>query len=238
MQTDDVAKEFYGKILGILLKSKIPFLIGGGFAVFEYTGFNRPTNDLDIFCKGGDFPKVVAFFKNAGVEVNITDDRWLAKVSENNYYVDLLYSSPNYLINVDDVWFKKGKEINLFGHQVKLMPKEELIWCKAYIWERDRFDGADINHIILMNAKDMDWKRLLARMENGWEILLALLINFRYIYPSERDLIPKWLMSELIARVAFQLQNPSPQDKICRGPLLSRSQYKVDITKLGFQTIT
>lgn len=237
MQSNNPAEGFYSRILNILDKSEVPFVIGGGFAVFEYTGFNRPTNDLDIFVRGGDFPKIVAIIREEGINVSIVDERWLAKAQEAEFYVDILFSSPNYLITVDDVWFKDGIQAELFGHKVKLIPKEELIWCKAYIADRTRFDGADINHIILVTGKDLHWKRLLSRMENNWEVLLSLIINFRFIYPSQRDLIPKWLLKELISRLNFQIENPTPQDKICRGPLLSRTQYKFDLTKLGFETI-
>lgn len=230
---------FYNKILNILKSERIPFVVGGGFAVSYYTDDIRgPTiNDLDIFCKAGDFPKIIAILKEAHINIQIPDDRWLAKATEKDYHVDLLFSSPNYLISVDDSWFKNAPLRKLFGGKVKIIPKEELIWCKAYIQDRYRFDGADINHIILFSGKNLDWKRLLTHMENHWEVLLSLLINFRFIYPSERNLIPAWLMSDLISRLTYQIKDPIPKDRICRGPLLSRTQYKADISKLEFETI-
>ncbi|MBI2330254.1 hypothetical protein HYU94_02605 [Candidatus Daviesbacteria bacterium] len=246
MQNTD-AGDFYNKVISIIIKHKILFVIGGGLAVFKYTDLNRPTNDLDIYCKGGDYPKIITILKTNGVETKILDERWIAQAlppKTNNHNlnsktrVDILFSSPSYLITVDDLWFEYASEIRLFGQTVKLAPREELVWSKAYIQDRNRFDGADINHLILTSDKKLDWKRLLMRMENNWEILLSLLINFRFIYPSKRDLIPKWLLEELISRLNYQLKNPIPRDKICRGPLLSRTQYKDDITKLGFTTIS
>lgn len=212
-------------------------MIGGGFAVYKYTGMNLPTNDLDIYCKAGDYPKIITVLKNADVTVKILDERWLAKALQAEYQVDILFSSPNYIISVDDLWFKNALNTELFGEKVKIIPREELIWCKAYIQERDRFDGADINHLILVSGKDMDWKRLLMRMENNWEMLFSILLQFRFVYPSERNIVPAWLLNELIFRLKYQINNPLPLDKICRGPLLSRVQYKLDITKLGFEVI-
>lgn len=232
------AEGFYNKVLNIIITESIPFVIGGGFALYTYTGLRHPTpNDLDIFCKAGDFPKIVAILRESHIDIEVIDERWLAKAIEADFQVDLLYSSPNYLISVDDSWFKNATQSELFGVKTKVMPAEELIWCKAYVADRNRFDGADINHLILIYGKNLDWKRLLARMENHWEVLLSILINFRFVYPSERGLIPKWLMEDLISRLTYQLKNPTPKDKISRGPLLSRTQYKVDITKLGFETI-
>ena len=34
-------------------------------------------------------------------------------------------------------------------------------------------------------------------MEPHWEVLLTHLLNFRFVYPTERDLVPRWLMEEL-----------------------------------------
>ena len=36
----------------------------------------------------------------------------------------------------------------LLGVPVKHCAPEEMIWMKAYIMERERFDGADIAHIL------------------------------------------------------------------------------------------
>jgi len=38
-----------------------------------------------------------------------------------------------------------------------------MIWSKAFIMERDRYDGADIAHIIRTCGKGLDWSRLLHR---------------------------------------------------------------------------
>lgn len=238
MPNTQSADSFYAKVLNIIIKSNVPFLVGGGFAVDFYTDFKHPTKDLDIFCKAGDYPKILTILHLAGIKVQVLDERWIAKAEEGNYFVDLLFSSPNYLITIDDNWFEHAGVSKLFGLKIKIIPKEELIWCKAYVQDRYRFDGADINHLILNADKHFNWKRLLARMENHWEILLSLIVNFRFVYPSKRDIIPDWLLEELTSRLSYQIKNPTPIEKICRGPLLSRSQYKFDITKSGFETIT
>ncbi|MBI2074940.1 MAG: hypothetical protein HYT83_03845 [Candidatus Levybacteria bacterium] len=214
-------------------------MVGGSFALREYTlDIGRPMHDLDLFCKAGDYPKTLIIFNKEGYKTSIPDERWLAKIEKGNNFIDLIFSSPNYINPVDDSWLSYAKEATLFGIDTKMIAPEELIWCKAYIQERIHFDGADINHLILRKGDKLDWKRLLMRMENHWDLLLSILINFRFVYPSERGLVPKWLMNELISRLKSQLQNPIPKDKICRGPLLSRTQYEVDTTKNGFKVIS
>jgi len=57
---------------------------------------------------------------------------------------------------------------------------------------------------------------------------------FGYIYPSERDKIPNAIMSDLIARLQSEKCTPGAH-RICRGTLLSRKQYLLDIRERGFR---
>lgn len=232
------AEHFYKKVLEILTKSEFPFLIGGTFAVRQYTGIERSTKDMDIFCKYGDYPRILRLMSEHGYKTLVHDSRWIAKIYQDKNYADIIFATASGLWAVDDSWFLHNPTTEVLGVRVKLISPEDMIWCRAYIQARDRYDGADIHHMILRKGKDLDWKRLLNRIEIHWELLLAHLINFSFVYPSERDIIPKWLMKELLNRAQDQLDLPKPKDKTCRGPLLSHDQYEIDTEKWGFKTIT
>jgi hypothetical protein len=53
-----------------------------------------------------------------------------------------------------------------------------LIWQKAYVMERERFDGADIVHLLASCAPGIDWKRLMERFGPDWRVLMSHLILF------------------------------------------------------------
>ena len=74
-------------------------------------------------------------------------------------------------------------------------------------------------------------------MESFWEVLLIHLLNFRFIYPTERHLVPRWLMDELMDRLRAHLVMPPPQVKICRGRLFSPRDYVTDISEWGFADV-
>jgi predicted nucleotidyltransferase len=228
---------FYKKVLQQLIKMKIPFMVGGTFAVRKYTGINRETKDVDVFCKPGDYPRILSAFKKNGFKIELLDEQWLAKIYDvrKAVYADVIFGSISGYMPVDETWLKNAKKTSLFGLKVRLIPPEELIWSKAFRQEREKYDGADVNHLILKRGKTLDWKRLLQRMEQYWEVLFSHLLNFRFVYPSERNVIPKWLMKELLNRLTHQLLLPSPGDKICRGTLLSKKQYNIDIKEWKFQ---
>ncbi len=232
------AEIFYQNALQTLSKSHIPFMVGGTYSLKKYTGIARPTKDLDIFCKAGDYPKIIKIFQEQGFKTTLHDSRWIAKVYKDKHYVDLIYGTPSGMWQVGDSWFQKASWAIILGVRVRVIPPEEMILARIYVQSRDRYDGADINHIILKQGEKLDWKRILNYMESHWELLFSQVMNFRFVYPSERGAIPKWLIQELVQRVEQQLNLPIPKDKTSRGPLISHDQYQVDINKWGFHTIT
>ena len=234
---DKAAERFYHDVLELLIKAKIPFLIGGTYAVSAYTGINRPTKDLDMYTKPGDYPKVLDLCSSVKYIVEITDTRWLAKIAKGEFFIDVLFGTANETCRVDESWFKNPPKIELFGLPVKLVPVEELIWIKSFMQDRRRSEGPDVNHLMLKRGTSLNWKHLLMRMDPFWELLFSHILEFRFIYPSEREIVPKWVMENLLERVGHELALPLPKEKICRGTLLSRVDYEVDVKDWGFKTV-
>lgn len=231
------AEAFYAAALGELIETDIPFLVAGTFAVSAYTGISRTTKDFDIFCKAGDWPRLLALFKERGDEVSVEDERWLGKVNRGTIFIDIIFGSSNGTMPVSDLWFEHSVESNVLGHPVRLVGPTELVWSKCFIQNRNRYDGADVAHLILRAHDRIDWKRLLQHMEVHWEVLLIHLLNFRWIYPSEREKVPAWLMEELLDRLAYQRRLPPPQARICRGRMFSASDYEIDVREWGYADI-
>ena len=234
---DPDAEVFYTQAIRELLDAGIGFLLAGTYAVSAYTGISRQTKDLDIFCKAGDYPRILARFQELGYATEIEDDRWLGKVFKGEHFFDVIFASSNGTMPVGDEWFENARQMEMFGSPVRIVGPTELIWSKCFIQLRHRYDGADIAHVILKAHDQIDWKRLLAHMEVHWEVLLVQLLNFRWIYPTERDKVPAWLLDELLERLSKQRELPSPQMKVCRGRMYSRIDYEIDVKEWGFADV-
>ena len=228
------AEAFYAECLRLLSESGIPFLLGGSFAVSAYTGSPPPEKDLDVFCKAGDYPRILAHFRGLGYDTEVEDERWIAKIKRDGLFVDVIFNSTIAIVPVTEQWFENAVTVDVSGRAVPVLSPTELIWSKVFVQDRCRYDGADVVHVILTQCENIDWRRLLSHMEQYWEAMLAHLINFRFVYPTERHRIPRWLMDELIDRLQQSLELPIPRMKICRGRLFSRNDYYLDISQWGF----
>jgi hypothetical protein len=233
-------KSFYHFTIELLNKHHIQYLVGGAYAYMEYTGIFRDTKDIDIFCRHGEYEKILMLFSERNYKYEITDARWIAKVFNNEAedYVDIIFNNPNNICPVDDTWFDHAKVGNLFDLPVLFMAPEEMIWSKIFVQDRERYDGSDINHLILKQTHNLDWQRLNNRMKPHWQLLFSQIIIFQYVYPSERDAVPKWLVEELSQKALDQYKFTPSSDKVCRGPYLDNQQYEVDIKEWGYRAIT
>lgn len=95
---------FYAQSLELLCESGLPFLVGGTFAVSAHTGLVRPVKDLDVFCKPGDYPRILALFRSHSYETEIEDERWIAKVRQDEFFIDVIFNSTTAIAPVTDQW--------------------------------------------------------------------------------------------------------------------------------------
>lgn len=234
------AEEFYDKLLTVMIDKKLPFMIGGTFAFNQYTGLDRPTGDIDIKIPIEDYPKILKTLADAGYKTELADIEfnWLAKVTDpEGFYTDIIYAERNGLHKVERDWLTAAHEGTVLGHNVLLEPIEEMLRSKSYVQNRHRNDEGDVIHLILRQGKTINWEMLIQKMDPHWELLMAHIILFLFIYPSERDAIPKWVIAELMDRLVDLFSSNPPKEKITRGLLLS-SDFQVGVSQWGFKPIT
>jgi Nucleotidyl transferase of unknown function (DUF2204) len=229
------SRAFYREAMEVLARAGVPFLVGGTFAFIHQSGIDRSTKDLDIFVRPVDLQRLLEACAEAGYEADLVYTHWLAKIRSKEAFVDVIFNSGNGLARVDDDWFAHSRVREVLGLEVRIAPAEETIWSKSFVMERERFDGADIAHILLTYGDKLDWNRLLQRFGPHWRVLLAHLVLFGFIFPSARSKVPAWVMKQLLEQVSAGLAEPDADDPVCYGTLLSWSQYLGDVLGGNFR---
>jgi hypothetical protein len=226
---------FYRRVMSQLDEAGVPYLVGGAYALFHFTSIARNTKDFDVFMRREDIERAMAVLEGEGCHTELTYPHWLGKARCGEDFVDIIFSSGNAVATVDDEWFAHAPYGDVLGRRAKLSPAEEMIWSKAFIMERERFDGADVHHLLLRCGAHLDWARLLRRFGPHWRVLLSHLITFGFVYPAERTTIPTWVMDHLLSGVQRELRAPPGTNaRVCFGPLLSRAQYLVATEQWGY----
>jgi hypothetical protein len=234
---DAKTRAFYRHILSELRRHRIPFAVGGAYALRFHTGIVRQTKDLDLFLRRQDIDSALNVLSAAGYRTELTHTHWLGKVyaGAGADFVDIIFSSGNGVAAVDDLMFANAPEGTLLGVRLKWCPVEEMIWSKAYVMERERYDGADVAHLLHECGTRLDWNHLLARFDSHWRLLFCHLVLFGFIYPADKHIIPAWVMLELSARLRREIARGERAERVCGGTLLSREQFLIDVHDWGYQ---
>jgi hypothetical protein len=226
--------KFYRTALATLAEAGVPFVVGGAFAYSHYTSIARETKDFDIFIHPRDVERALAELRRRGYRTELAFPHWLAKAWSGDAFMDVIFNSGNGIVAVDDEWFAHAPEARVLGLVLKLQPIEEMIWSKAFVMERERSDAADIAHLILKCSGSIDWDRLLARFRDHWRVLLAHLVLFGFVYPSERTRVPARIVRDLSRRLEAELEEDG-SERVCNGTFLSREQYLTDVEQWDYE---
>jgi hypothetical protein len=234
---DPLTWTFYRECMTALNGAGAPYLVGGAYAYERYTGIERHTKDFDIFCRRQDAEAILDVLMRLGCRTEMTYPHWLGKAYHppTGDFIDVIHSSGSGIAVVDEEWFANSVPATVLGIPARLCPAEEIIWSKAFIMERERYDGNDVAHLLHASGQTLRWDRLLRRFGDNWRVLFAHLVLFGFIYPAERDHVPHWVLEELQARLTRETALAPPTELLCNGTLLSRQQYLVDVAEWGYR---
>ena len=142
----------------------------------------------------------------------------------------------NGVIVVEDSWIERARPAVVHGVETQVLAPEELVASKIFVAKRERFDGADIAHVIYGTYPSFDWDRELQLVGEDWEMLLWSLLLFRYVYPAQTHYVPARIWRDLLRRLEKQITRPDPQAKF-RGSLVDDNMFAIDVDEWGLDNV-
>lgn len=225
-------EQLFREVLTLLNASGVRYVISGAFALREHTGICRDTKDLDVFMPPEDVGGAMQYLEQHGFECEVTDPVWLAKAHRGDFYVDLITGMSTGTITVDSTWIDRATPSKLFGVPVRVLGPEELIASKLFVTRRERFDGADIAHVIYGTKGQLDWTWLKELVGEHWQVLFWALVLFQYSYPAHTNYVPKEVWDDLIGKFQREVENPDPNARF-RGSLIDPRMFAIDVQEWG-----
>lgn len=229
-------RSLFCEVLEHLNRVKVPYVVSGAFALQQHTGIWRDTKDLDLFLTSEAVPEALRHLQEQGFETEVRDPVWLAKAHRDGYFVDLITGMSNAVITVDKSWIERSSPCVVLGVRTRVLAAEELIASKLFVNFRERFDGADIVHIIYGTKGNIDWQRVLQLVGEHWELVLWELLLFHYIYPSKQDYVPRAIWDDLLSRFRGQLDSGSANLPF-RGSLIDEKMFSIDMKEWGMENL-
>ena len=228
--------QLFHDVLQALEDSRIPYAVSGAFSLRQHTGICRYTKDLDLFLTARNSPLALERLRQAGLECDIPDPVWLSKAWRDGYFVDLITGMSNGVITVEESWIQRALPAVVYGVQTRVLAPEELVASKIFVAKRERFDGADIAHVIYGTHGSFDWARELELVGEHWEMLLWSLLLFRYVYPAQSHYVPSEIWSELLTRFTNEVKGPDSR-ALFRGSLVDENMFAIDVEEWGLPNL-
>lgn len=192
--TLDQLQEGLRDCLARLDGADISYVIMGGLAV---TTLARPrwTHDIDVFLRPRDAVRALKVLRDAGYDVERTNNDWLFKAWRDGLMIDVIFRSSGN-IYFDEEVARRAVDREFLGVPMRVIGPEDLLVIKAaadtevthYHW----FDA-----LAILARHQLDWEHVLWRSRSQQRRLLSLLL-----YADSDDIdVPTWVIRRLTERV-------------------------------------
>jgi hypothetical protein len=209
--------DLYKLAIDNLRERGVRFALGGGLAFSEYAIRARNTKDLDLYIYPPDKDAAIGAVLAAGFddyhEQQPYDRTWIFRACKRPVIVDLIWTTPNHRMDVDHRWLVRGRDVNIRGARLKLLPPEELIWAKLYVMQRDRCDWPDLLNVLHATGPLLDWRHLIDRVGKDAPLLGGLLSAYRWLCPEQSRALPTWVWERVGLRAWPEATDETCEDR-------------------------
>ena len=207
------------RAIQVLQRAGVPFLVGGAYAYATYTGIYRDTKDLDLFLRKRDAERALEVLDADGWRTERTDEVLALQGLQGR-----VLRRPHLQLRAtaSPWWTTSGSSTRSTGR----------------VFGHDGPAGARRGDDLVQGASSWSasgstaptWTTSSARRGRSWtgtgccaasiatgRCCSAHLMLFRFAYPSDRDVVPDWVMTELLSRTVETLRDGRWEERLCRG---------------------
>jgi hypothetical protein len=150
---------------GALQQAEIPFVLGGGLAVWARGG-PRSEHDVDFMIKEEDADRALAALGEAGLRTEIPPEGWLYKAwHENGTLVDLIYQPTGGPIT--DETIERSPVIEVSALRVHVFSLEDVMATKLLALTEQEPDFGQLLSYARALREQIDWQEVRARTESS-----------------------------------------------------------------------
>jgi predicted nucleotidyltransferase len=157
------------KVAGLLRDAEIPFLLGGGMAVWVRGG-PETVHDIDLMLREADAQRAFEVLGAAGLRTERPPEGWLYKAFDGDVMVDLIFEPSGQPIE-DDV-FERAEELNVSAVPMQVMALEDVFVTKLIAMREHELDYEGVVQMARPVREQVDWNDVRERTE-GWPYAAA-----------------------------------------------------------------
>ncbi len=139
---------------GALQKAEIPFMLGGGLAVWARGGADTD-HDLDLMIRPEDAARALEVLRETGMRTEHPPEHWLVKAYDGEVLIDLIFEPSG--LPIDDDVFARAEELDVYAMRVLVMPLEDVLVTKLLAMGEHQLDYDSVLEIARTTREQIDW---------------------------------------------------------------------------------
>jgi predicted nucleotidyltransferase len=147
-------------VAGILRKAEVPFLLGGGLAVWARGG-PETAHDIDLMLKQADAERALEVLAAEGMPTERPPEGWLYKAWEDGVMIDLIFEPSGQPI--EDSVFERAEELNVNAVPMHVMALEDVFVTKLTALREHELDYEAIVQMARPVREQVDWANVRTR---------------------------------------------------------------------------
>jgi hypothetical protein len=148
------------KAAGALRLAELPFMLGGGLAVWARGGPDTD-HDLDLMLRPDDAERAIDVLAKEGMEIERPPEHWLYKARDGDVLIDLIFE-PSGLV-IDDEVFSRADEIDVYAVRMLVMAIEDVLVTKLRAMGEHALDYEAVVEIARVLREQIDWANVRER---------------------------------------------------------------------------
>jgi hypothetical protein len=163
-QPFDEIKESLKRAAGALREAEVPFLLGGGLAVWARGG--PPTgHDLDLMVKPQDADRALQVLEQAGMRPERPPEGWLYKAWDGGTLVDLIFEPTGE--PVDEAMFERAEELEVLAVPMLVMSLEDVMVARLQALDEHELDFERPLEFARALRERIDWQDVRERTDGS-----------------------------------------------------------------------
>jgi Uncharacterised nucleotidyltransferase len=163
-QPFDQIKEALRRAAGALREAEVPFLLGGGLAVWARGG-PRTGHDLDLMIKPQDAERALDVLERAGMRSEKPPEGWLYKAWDGDILIDLIFEPIG--DPVDDAMFERAEELEVLAVPMLVMSLEDVMVTRLKTLDEHELDFERPLEFARSLREQIDWDDVRKRTDGS-----------------------------------------------------------------------
>ena len=145
---------------GLLRDAEVPFLLGGGLAVWARGG-PETAHDIDLMLRQPDAERGLRVLAAAGLRTETPPEGWLYKAFDGEVMVDLIFGPSGQAI--EDSVFARAEELNVNAVPMQVIALEDVFVTKLTALREHELDYESVVQMARPVREQVDWEEVRSR---------------------------------------------------------------------------